>query len=120
MRPDRDRLSGVVQVDDTFQGAARPGKPGRGAANKAVILIAVKHQDRVFGRVRLQYIHNASSDVLIPTVPDMIAEGSEIETDGWRGYNDLHRSGYRHQVIRTDNPDDLLPQVHLIASLLRR
>lgn len=120
VRPDRERLTGVVQVDETFHGAARPGKRGRGAANKAVILIAVEHRDRELGRIRLQHIDNASSDVLVPAVRDMIAEGSEIETDGWRGYNDLHRSGYRHQVIRTDNPDELLPQVHLIASLLKR
>ena len=32
VRPGRDRLAGVVEVDETYIGGERPGKRGRGAA----------------------------------------------------------------------------------------
>ena len=38
-----------------------------------VYLIAVEHQDRVLGRVRLQHIYIASAGALIAAVRDMIA-----------------------------------------------
>jgi len=40
VRPGRDRLAGVVEVDEIYVGGAKPGKRGRGAEDKALILIA--------------------------------------------------------------------------------
>ena len=34
VRPGQDRLTGTVQVDESFIGGAKPGKRGRGAAGK--------------------------------------------------------------------------------------
>lgn len=42
VRPGRDRLAGIVEVDETFVGGVRPGKSGRGAAGKAMVVVAVE------------------------------------------------------------------------------
>src|SRR3989338_8385075 len=40
VRPGRDRLSGTVEVDETYVGGEKKGKRGRGATGKALVVIA--------------------------------------------------------------------------------
>ena len=40
--PGRDKLNGEVEVDETFIGGVKPGKRGRGAAGKTLVLIAAE------------------------------------------------------------------------------
>jgi transposase-like protein len=40
--PDRERLHGLVEVDDGYVGGEEPGRPGRGVKDKAVIIVAVE------------------------------------------------------------------------------
>lgn len=61
VRPGRDRLSGVVEVDEILIGGPRKGKEGRGALGKAMVLVAVEDKDgKDIGRIRLMRIENAS------------------------------------------------------------
>jgi hypothetical protein len=47
VRPGRDRLSGTVEVDETYIGGEKPGKRGRGAAGKVLVVVMVeRRQDR--------------------------------------------------------------------------
>lgn len=118
IRPGRDQLSGVVQVDETFVGGRRkPGKRGRGAAGKALVAIAVEDKNpNGIGRIRLQHIADASGDSLGAFAKEMIATGSVIVTDDWSGYAPLPSLGYERQIIQ---PEKLvLP--HLVASLMKR
>jgi len=34
VRPDRDRLAGTVEMDETYVGGEKPGKPGRGRSGR--------------------------------------------------------------------------------------
>lgn len=53
VRAGRERLSGTVEVDETFIGGPRSGRPGRGALGKVLVAIAVEqHQRRDSGRCR--------------------------------------------------------------------
>jgi len=122
VRPGRDRLSGVVEVDEIFIGGERSGKRGRGAAGKALVVIAVQEGERGIGRIRMQRVTDASAESLEPAVWEMVEPGSTVRTDGWRGYNGLTELGYRHEVVRKD-PDlgeNLLPLGNRVASLLKR
>lgn len=120
VNPDREQLHGVVQVDETFWGSAQSGKRGRGAAGKALILIAVEHTKQKLGRIRLNKIPDASGESLIQSIKASVSPGSVIETDGWTGYSGVSHAGYVHQVLSPDADEELLPQVHLVVSLLKR
>lgn len=120
VRPGRDPLSGTVEVDETYWGAPQPGKRGRGAAGKTLILVAVEHTGRRLGRLRLQHVPDVQGETLEKALCEIVAEGSTIETDGWQGYRRLATAGYTHQVVRTEVADELLPHVHLVVSLLKR
>lgn len=122
VRPGRDRLSGTVQVDETFVGGVRAGKRGRGAEGKSLVLIAAQIDGKRIGRIRLAVIPNASADSIEQALEQMLEPGALIQTDGWTGYSRLQQRGYRHEIIRQDAQlgDNLLPYCHRVASLLKR
>jgi len=65
VRPGRNRLSGVVEVDETFFGGLRPGKRGRRTTGKALVAVVVEeHEPKGFGRCRLRVIPNAKAVAL--------------------------------------------------------
>ena len=122
VRPGRDRLIGPVQVDETYIGGPRPGKRGRGAENKTLVFVAVEAKGKQPGRIRLHVIKDASGDSLIPSIKETIELGSEIHTDGWKGYDSISTSGFKHTIIRktADVGKNLLPLANLAISLLKR
>lgn len=122
VRPNRDRLSGIVEVDETFIGGYRPGKRGRGAEGKVLVVVAAEKEGDKPGRIRLKRVSDASEDSLKAAVIQEIEPKSIIHTDGWRGYNWLDRSGYARRIIRkqADIGANLLPVVNLVVSLLKR
>ena len=124
VRPGRDNLSGEIEVDETYVGGAEEGKRGRGAETKAIIAVAAEKSGRGIGRIRLRRIEDVSADTLITFVRDVVVPGAMIQTDGWRCYNGLAAAGYRRHVsVISDSPDpahEVMPRVHLVASLLKR
>ena len=124
VRPGRDRLKGIIEVDETYLGGLEEGLRGRQIENKALIAIATQIEGKNIGRIRLKRVPNASADSLQGFIQETIDPGSIIYTDGWTGYANLESKGYRHKVIVLSNnkrvASDLLPHVHRIASLLKR
>ncbi len=123
IRPDRDQLNGLVEVDETYVGGPEESM-GRGAVTKTLVVIAVEKHGRAFGRTRMAVIPDASSDALCGFIRSCVAPGSTVRTDGWPSYLSLKGDGYVHdRVIQQNNPQppsELLPGVHLVASLLKR
>jgi transposase-like protein len=124
VRPDRDKLSGWVEVDETYFGGLEEGKTGRGGEDKALIVIAAQADGRAIGRVRMGVVKDASAENLYAFVQDSIKPGSTIHTDGWPGYSGLQKKGYDHEITRLrgnlKDASKLLPRVHRVASLLKR
>jgi len=123
VRPDRDKLSGVVEVDETLVGGSQPGKRGRGAEGKELVLIAVEKTAEGMGRIRLKHIADGSGSTLEKAVEEMVEKGSTVRTDGWRGYSKLAAKGYIHIVVQHQEKvvgEDPTPFVHRVASLLKR
>ena len=52
VRPDRDQLSGVVQVDESYVGGVEAGVRGRETIKKAIVAIAAEVDGRKIGRIR--------------------------------------------------------------------
>ena len=117
VRPGRDRLSGIVEVDETYVGGKKSGKRGRGAEGKALVGIAVEDKGRKgIGRIRLWHLEDASGDSLTQFVQEIAQPGSTIRTDDWPGYSSLGDKGFKHIAI----PSHDLKIVHLVASLMKR
>jgi len=122
VRPGRDRLSGIVDIDETYIGGKKSGKRGRGAEGKALIFVAVERKDNKIGRIRLKRIPDASAQSLEPAIKESVKPGTTINTDDWNGYNRVSKIGYKHEIIHK-SPEvgvNLLPRVNTIASLLKR
>jgi len=122
LRPGRDRLSGTVEVDEIYIGGKKPGKRGRGAEGKALVVIVAQVKDKHIGRIRLHRVADASAGSLEPVVQQAVVAGSIVRTDGWNGYNRLKALGYTHEVVRknADVGDNLLPHCNRVAALLKR
>jgi transposase-like protein len=122
---ERKQLSGDVEVDETLVGGVQQGsKRGRGSS-KSVVVIAVEiKQPKGFGRVRMRHIPDASGASLIPFICDVVAPGSVVTTDGWKGYNGLSDYGYIWKPTVLSSSGDpahvSMPGVHRVASLLDR
>lgn len=122
VRSGRDRLSGRVEVDETYVGGKKPGKRGRGAEGKTLVVIAAQEDGNRIGRIRLKRVLDASGESLEGAVQQAVEPGSVVRTDSWVGYNRLNSLGYVHEVIRKDVAvgENLLPLCHRIAGLLKR
>lgn len=120
--PGRDRLSGIIEVAETYIGGEKPGKRGRGAASKTLVLVAVEDKDNHIGRIRLHRIIDASAESLTKAINTNIEPGTIIRADGLNGYNLLPWAGFTRIVVRKDAVvgDNLLPLVNRVVSLLNR
>jgi len=124
VRPGRDRLSGSVEVDETVLGGPEPGRSGRGALGKTLVEAAVERTGRSFGRCRLQVIEDASTLVLRKFLLDHVEPGSTAVSDGWCSYPSACADDYVHEPFVVtgsgSKAHELLPGVHLVASLVKR
>jgi len=129
VRPGRDRLAGTVEVDETYIGGEEPGlRGGRARGKKVLTGIAVEvRAPRGLGRCRMAPLADASAASLHAFVADHVEPGATVVTDGWQGYRGLDRLGYVHDRrsqraarARGDDPGELLPAVHRVASLAKR
>jgi len=124
VRPGRDRLTGRVEVDETYLGGPAKDVYGRRAGNKILIVVAAQEDGKGIGRIRVRSAPDASAESLIPFVEDSIEPGSVVHTDVWLGYEPLERKGYQHQITflrgHRRSASELLPRVHRVVSLLKR
>lgn len=123
VRPGRERLTGVVEVDEVYLGGLRKGRKGRSALGRTLVLVAVEEKTVGIGRIRITAIPDASLASLSRAITAMVEPGSVLRTDQWQGYWGIAKYGYRHRVIKKrslEPGEDPTPLVHRIASLLKR
>lgn len=123
VRPGRDRLTGVVEVDETYWGAVEEGVVGRLTEKKALVLVAAQHEgSHKIGRIRMRQVSNLARATLHAFIAENIEPGSVVRTDGLETYGGL--KDYRHDPIviagSGKTADELLPRVHRVVSLLKR
>jgi transposase-like protein len=130
VRPDRDRLQGVVEVDETYLALTDREAPASSQGRKSStpkILVAVAVEllePKGFGRIRLRRIPKDSAAHVILFVQDSIEPGAQVRTDGSAAYRSLKELGYEHQ--RTVMLGSVVPAhvsmagVHRVAALVKR
>ena len=122
VRAGRERLTGTVEVDETYWGGAEEGVIGRLTHDKALIIVAAQHDGPGIGRVRLRRIPNLTQATLHSFIAQSVEPGSTVRTDGLNAY--LGLKGYTHERrVQGPNPKaagKLLPRVHRVVALLKR
>lgn len=132
VRPDREPLSGLVEVDEIFfAGGPRRGtrkgqaQPVRDPRLDAIVGIAIEiHQPRGFGRIRLRQLTDKSENSVLPFIREEIAPGATLRTDGSAAYRNVRKYSYEQDRVVHLGSDIAahvtMPGVHRVASLLRR
>ena len=125
VRPQREKLRGAVEIDETFVGGEDP-KDGTWVEQKSLVVIAAEEDGKGIGRIRMATVPTPTRKHLHRFASEMVDEGSVIHTDGRTTYHGLESLGYTHrQTVLLGRNDKkaahkLLPRVHRIASLLKR
>jgi transposase-like protein len=130
VRPDRERLKGVVEVDETYLALSDRDEPisktGRkNHTDKVLIVLAVEIlQPKGFGRIRLHRIKDDSAQSVIPFVQASVEPGSMVRTDGSAAYRSLKSLGYEHArtvMLGARAPAHVsMAAVHRVAALIKR
>lgn len=124
VRSGRDRLSGRVEVDETYVGGQKEGARGRGAEGKTLVMVAVEGDASKLGRVRFRCVESANAKTAVSFVRDCVEPGTQVVTDGLPIYNGLSAVGFDHRTHVVTNDTEValqqLHHVHLVISLLKR
>jgi len=116
------QLAGLIEMDDTYFGAPKPGKRGRGAAGKAKVVVAVETPADKPRFAAMRRVPRVSSEEIQPLVKERLAAEAVIKTDGWQGYSFLDAApDLQHEWLVPGSGKEapkVLPWVHtLIANI---
>lgn len=125
VRTGRTPLQGIVEIDEFKLGGPAEGCCGRKIGDNQALVLAMVEEAKpgVCGRIRLEYIPDATRETLTAVIKTQVASGSTIKTDGLRSYNDLAEQGFSHKATVLSKPKkahEELPLVHRVASLFKR
>ena len=130
VRPERNKLHGLVEVDETYLDVVNtesevPRSRRKSHTNKVLIVIGVELKEpKGFGRIRLRRIPDDRALSVLPFVEDEIAAGATVRTDGSAAYLKLKELGYHHDrkvMLGATEPAHVsMPGVHRVASLVKR
>ena len=90
-----EMFAGEVEVDESYFGGTRKGKRGRGAGGKVPVFGILKRA----GKVYTLPIDNLRSDTLIPIIKEKVVPDSIVYTDGFKSYDVLDVSEFKHERI---------------------
>jgi transposase-like protein len=92
------RLAGDIQIDDAYQGGEKPGKRGRGAANKTPFVIAVQTREGRPIYTHMRVVPGFTKEAIRDYAKASIAPGSRVLSDGLSCFNALAEVDMQHVV----------------------
>jgi len=113
-------LSGIVEVDDAFFGAADDdnGKRGRGTSKTQVIVGLSINGKGHPQYVKMEAVSNLKAETVGTFASTNIASGSTISSDAYSSYKRLSENGYNHKPKKFNPKEDKehLKWLHTIIS----
>ena len=91
-----EMLKGHVELDEAYVGGHRPGKRGRGAAGKTIVM-GLKERG---GKLTTAVIPNVKKDTLREVVLENVEAGSIVSTDELYSYGLLTGDGFKHGAVK--------------------
>lgn len=88
------KLSGELEIDETYFGGKRKGKRGRGAHNKAIVLGVLERNGKVYTTV----VPDVSAETLMAEIQAKTEKGSVFYTDCFKSYGSLQRYGKHSRI----------------------
>lgn len=129
VNPDREKLSGTVEIDETFIPYRKSSDPvayGRGKRSAGLLSVVGAVEAKSggkFGRIRLKMIGRNTREELKQFVLENTVPGANVVTDGNPAYDDL--DGRNHFVKNLSAKNALpahiqLPGIHRVFSNMKR
>lgn len=141
VNPDRTKLTGEVEVNETWIGGRQAGlKGGRQRRDRKALLVAIAVERRekrlspgkpvpkyrhYLARLRLEVVPDGGGATLGGFIARNVEPGATIISDAWPGYVGLAATGYTHlsfseaAMRRAGEEPDAVPGAHRIASNLK-
>ena len=91
-----EMLAGHVELDEAYVGGRRPGKRGRGAAGKTIVMGMVERG----GRMAAEIIPDVKLATLREVTLRNVEPGSTVSTDELMSYGLLSGDGYAHGAVK--------------------
>ena len=123
--PERNPLTGLVEVDETTIPFRTKGDPvagggGRSQAGKMPVIAAVEIIGGGPGRLRLAPIADYSAESIRAFVATNIACGATLRTDGWASYPGTPEVNHDPHVVGNMAAHVVLPWTHRVFANLKR
>jgi transposase-like protein len=89
-------LQGHVEADEAYIGGHRPGRRGRGAAGKTIVM-GIKERG---GRMATEILRDAKTASLREAMFKNVERGAVVSTDEFYSYGLLKGEGYEHGLVK--------------------
>jgi hypothetical protein len=126
VRPGRELLLGLVEVDEGYVDGRGVGVDGRQIEDKAIVVVAVEvgpGRRESAGQARTPRVERPTKDALEDSDLGAVAPGERVRTDGRSGYGlpRLSVAGAPINISATGDPASVrMPHVHRVLGLLKR
>lgn len=99
----KDMLENFVEIDETFLGGKNrnkhwnkkvPHSQGRSWKDKVPVLGMLERNSNLITKV----VKNTQQSIIKPIINQNIKKGSDVYTDEWHAYKDLHHN-FNHQIV---------------------
>jgi transposase-like protein len=99
---EREKLRGVVEIDETWVGGLQTGLKGsRQLKSKAaLVIVAVERRGTATGRARMEVIPDFTQKTMTDFARRNIEAGTTVIADKMSGFDGLPAAGYIHQPAK--------------------